>query len=95
MKEDFFLQYCEKVILEKEKGDLRVEAAARKICALVTEDFPDSAKEIISYACELEIPREMSVGAGINIGDKWDEQEAAAYKEKGWEKLVWIIKKNT
>jgi hypothetical protein len=43
---------------------------------------------IINHACDMEIPRESSVGSGISIGDKWTEEKASSYKEKQWEKLI-------
>ncbi len=88
-----FLEYCSSVIDDKNQSDLSVEQSAYKICGIVVHDFIKDKQLLLikDRACELEIPREMSVGAGIKIGEKWDTDKANVYKEEGWQELVKLI----
>lgn len=95
-KTDIFLSYCHTCINEKEEGKVSVEQAAYKICDLgVKADFHENSviETIINHACELEISRETSVGAGISLNEKWDKKSADEYKEKGWLKFKQLVMK--
>ncbi len=91
-----FIQQCEKYIKEKEQGEIRGEEAAAKIVQLWSSaPFLRGSifEEIDGFALEVEIPREMSVGAGIAIGDTWTQEIADEYKEKQWKELKELIEK--
>ncbi|GEM_PF-2499529 len=72
-----FVKQCEKYIVQKEKGELSIEEIGGLIIWLETEGtFVDDPifDLIFGDATDLEMPREMSIGAGINIGDKWTQE---------------------
>jgi hypothetical protein len=91
-KRGAFLEYCRVCIEEKNKGILREEEVAYKICGcmFLKKGLSDISEldDIIMYACDMEIPRESSFGAGISLSDKWNEKNADDYKRKQWEEFV-------
>jgi len=93
-KPSVFLEYCDECIALKDKGVLREEEVAYKItgCIFMREldQFPEIEK-VIEHASIMETPREMSAGAGINIGDKWTQEIADEYKQKEYKELMRMI----
>jgi len=95
-KREVFLEYCRICIEEKEKGILREEEVGYKICGcrFLKKELVEIPElyDLITSACDMEIPRESSSGAGISLSDKWDEKSADDYKRKQWEEFLWLYK---
>lgn len=95
------LEYCDYFIEQKESGILREEEAGYAICGLIAHDvlsrleifslLPTEVDAILEYACEMEIGREISKGAGIPTNAVWNTQDADAYKQKQWREFLALI----
>ncbi len=89
-----FIEYCDECISEKETGNIREEEAAYSICGSISINGLSSIPKIeavIDCACDMEIPRESSYGAGISINDTWIKEKADEYKQKQWKELLEVI----
>ena len=95
-KVKYFLEFCDSLITEKESGVLREEQVGYEVCdaGLTLQTTLHSPLErLISHACQMEIPRETSIGCGIELSDTWTQEKADRYKEGEWKEFIVLLEK--
>lgn len=88
-----FVDYCNRLIEEKELGNLSVEQVGYYVLYVFLpnryKEVEDGLRIIFDIAGEMDIPRTMSYKQRIR---EWDEKVADKIKEEEWEHFTVAVK---